>query len=123
MLLLALAEFARVLRPAGTFTALILHPCFYGRRGERANPDSYYQGRPITEHFLVDGLRSPAPATSWTRPLADYITMLTAAGFTVTAMSEPRPTDEQLATNPWWAESFQYPPFLLITARRLGAVA
>lgn len=79
--------------------------------------------RPITERFLVDGLRSPAPATSWTRPLEDYIRMLAETGFAITAMTEPRPTDEQLTTDPWWAEHFQYPVFLLIEARVLPSAA
>jgi SAM-dependent methyltransferase len=113
----AVGEFARVLRPGGRLVAIMLHPCFYGVRGTISDPAGYYQVRPIEQHFLVDGLRSPAPAVSWARPLQDHVGILTGAGFVITGMSEPRPTNEQLATD-WWRENFRYPLFLLVTARK-----
>ncbi|KQC35055.1 class I SAM-dependent methyltransferase [Frankia sp. ACN1ag] len=118
----AVAEFARVLRPGGQLTAIMLHPCFYGVRGvlSESNPAGYFGVRPIEQHFLVDGLRSPAPAVSWARPLQDHVGILTGAGLVITGLIEPRPTDDQLTgPDPWWRENYRYPLFLLLTARKL----
>jgi SAM-dependent methyltransferase len=114
----ALREFARVLRRGGRLVALMLHPCFYGMRGILAgsDPAGYFRPRPIEQHFMVDGLRSPAPARCWARPLEDVVGMLATAGFIITGLSEPRPGDD-LARDPWWTENFRYPLFLLVQAR------
>jgi SAM-dependent methyltransferase len=114
----AITEFARVLRPDGRLVALMLHPCFYGMRGILAgsDPAGYFRPRPIEQHFLVDGLRSPAPAKCWARPLEDVVRLLSSAGFMITNLSEPRPGDD-LADDPWWTENFRYPLFLLVEAR------
>ncbi|MCC3313134.1 hypothetical protein [Nocardia africana] len=40
--------------------------------------------------------------------------MLTTAGFAITALREPRPTEQQRRENPWWDEHFTRPLFLLL---------
>ena len=63
---LAIAEFARVLRPDGRVVIMMLHPCFYNKHAERSDlknsliAGTYFQQRPVSQHFEVDGLTSPA---------------------------------------------------------------
>jgi len=121
----AFTQFAGVLVPGGTLVILMLHPCFYATRRDRERGVSdqskqiarnYFSPRRLTDHFNVAGLHSPAPASRYLRPLDDYTRMLTNAGFVITDMAEPRPSDAQLK-DPWWRDNFRRPLFLLITAR------
>jgi 2-polyprenyl-3-methyl-5-hydroxy-6-metoxy-1,4-benzoquinol methylase len=118
-------EFARVLRPGGRLTALMLHPCFYERRAERTQRShaltagEYFTRRRVEQPFQVDGLTSPAPATAWIHPLETYTGALTDSGLAITRLTEPHPSERQLASI-WWREHFPRPLFLLITARKLG---
>jgi SAM-dependent methyltransferase len=119
----AVREFGRVLRGGRRLVILTLHPCFYVEGSERAAMTSvpasrYFTTRGVDQHFLVDGLRSPSPITSWLRPLEAYSTMLHDAGFVLTGVREPRPTEEQLRGDPWWRESFPTPLFILLTAEQ-----
>jgi SAM-dependent methyltransferase len=119
----AIGEFARVLRSGGRLVILTLHPCFYTGNSERGATDSvpaseYFAQRGIDQHFHVDGLESPAMITSWLRPLEFYSTTLREAGFVITDLREPRPTDEQLKNDPWWHEGFPTALFLLLAAER-----
>jgi ubiquinone/menaquinone biosynthesis C-methylase UbiE len=114
-------EYARVLRPSGRLVLLSLHPCFYTARAERTaatpmSPGEYFGARTVVQHFNVAGITSPAPSVQRFYSLSDYLTMLTAAGFVITAVQEPHPTAEQYA-DPWWQENFRRPLFLLIEAR------
>lgn len=117
-------EFARVLRPGGRFVALMLHPCFYGLGAERQALQwslpvgEYFSPRGIKQHFEVDGLVSPAPATSWIRPLEDYSAALADAGFCLTALREPRPSADQIRASAWWRDNFPRPLFLLLAATK-----
>ena len=117
------AEIARVTRPGGRIVIMMLHPCFYSSsRAERTAglghpvPAEYFSVRAVQQPFFVSGITSPAAVTLWMRPLEAYTSLLFSNGFAITGMSEPHPTDEQLATDPWWAEHFVRPLFLLITA-------
>jgi 2-polyprenyl-3-methyl-5-hydroxy-6-metoxy-1,4-benzoquinol methylase len=121
-----IGEFARVLRPGGTLVILMLHPCFYGRRTERTQgspplpADEYFTRRRVEQPFQVDGLTSPAPATAWIHPLETYTEALARNGLAITRLTEPHPSEQQLAASQWWREHFPRPLFLLITARKLG---
>lgn len=119
-----IAEVARVLRPGGRFIALMLHPCFYGYRAERTAirrtlpVDEYFSQRAIEQTFEVDGITSPAPTVTWVRPLEAYTRAITDNGLYLTSMTEPHPSEEQLATSQWWRENFPRPIFLLIAAQK-----
>ncbi|MEX5635921.1 class I SAM-dependent methyltransferase [Parafrankia sp. FMc2] len=115
----AIAEFSRVLRPGGRVVALLLHPCFYGSRGQAVDRDTYFRPRRIEQHFDVAGEVSPAPVVAWTRPLEDFAAGFAAAGLALTGISEPHPSEQQRREDPWWEENFTRPLFLLLTAQKL----
>jgi SAM-dependent methyltransferase len=118
----ALKEIGRVTKPRGRIVILMLHPCFYtgntaGRGGRDLTPDVYFGVRSMAQPFNVAGIKSPgeAPNTLW--PLEHYISALLDAGFVLTGLSEPHPSDEQLRDQ-WWRENFTKPLFLLLQGER-----
>lgn len=62
----------------------------------------------------MDGLTSPAANTAWLRPLEYYTKSLAQAGFAITGLTEPHPSQEMIADDDWWRTSFTRPLFLLI---------
>lgn len=115
-------EFSRVLTDLGRLVILGMHPCFYASRTDRArgvgpSVDSYFRVRTVEQHFTVDGLVSPAPSFQQFHSLEAYITMLTDAGFVVSALREPHPTERQYSSDPWWDQNFTRPMFLLLECR------
>jgi hypothetical protein len=66
----------------------------------------------------VDGLQSPAPITAWVRPLEFYAKALHEAGFVITSLSEPPPSEQLLCSDDWWRNSFPRPLLMLIVAQR-----
>jgi SAM-dependent methyltransferase len=119
-------ELARVLRPGGRLVILMLHPCFYGHRAERQEirrslpVADYFAARVIEQRFEVDGIVSPDPTVTWVRPLEIYTKAITGSGLCITSLTEPHPSDTQLAESQWWRENFPRPLFLLMTARKNG---
>jgi len=119
-----ISEFARVLRPGGRFVALMLHPCFYGYRAERTAirrtlaVTEYFGQRAVEQPFEVDGITSPAATVTWVRPLEAYTEAIANSGLYLTRLTEPHPSEDQLATSEWWSENFPRPLFLLIAAQK-----
>lgn len=114
-------EFARVLKPSGRLILLGMHPCFYVARAERSasgagkfSVDAYFGGRTVEQQFDVAGRVSPAPSVQQLYSLETYVGMILAAGFVITQLREPHPTDQQRRENPWWDENFVRPLFLLL---------
>jgi SAM-dependent methyltransferase len=122
----AFHEFAQVLKPGGRVVILMLHPCFYATRTDRerraisddaTSAEIYFTPRHLSDHFIVAGLRSPAPASRYLRSLSDYVEGLERSGFCCIHLTEPRPSPQQWADR-WWRENFRHPLFLLITAEK-----
>lgn len=113
-------EFARVLRPGGRLVFLALHPCYYTARGtdNDAPPvEEYFGRRTVIQHFEVDGIASPEPSVQRFFSLEEHVNMILRAGFVIAGLAEPRPTAEQLDTDPWWREHYTQPLFLLLECR------
>lgn len=117
-------ELRRVLGAAGRLVILMLHPCFYVPHSERDSGDSslsaeqYFAGRTIEQAFSVAGTTSPATVRVQVRPLEEITGALSRTGFVITSLSEPHPTPQQIAADPWWASSFPRPMFMLLTAAK-----
>jgi SAM-dependent methyltransferase len=123
---LAFREFAQVLKPGGRAVILMLHPCFYASRTDRERgtvsddataAETYFTPRQLSDHFVVAGLRSPAPVSRYLRPLSDYVEGLEVSGFCGVDLAEPRPSPRQWADQ-WWRDNFRRPLFLLLTAEK-----
>ncbi|MFD3702066.1 hypothetical protein ACFWUP_02855 [Nocardia sp. NPDC058658] len=71
----------------------------------------------MEQHFNVASQVSPAASVQKLYSLDQYIGMITAAGFVITGMREPRPSTDQLLADPQWRVRFQRPLFLLVEAR------
>jgi ubiquinone/menaquinone biosynthesis C-methylase UbiE len=116
----AIREASRVLRPGGRLVFSISHPCFDLPGGasawvvERVDFTStvWRKVRSYRELFVapvpwrLEGDRL-AYTPAYHRPLSWYVRTLRAAGFVVTALEEPAPTEEFLADSPqgpWIAE-------------------
>jgi hypothetical protein len=62
--------------------------------------------RRVEQPFQAGGLTSSAAATAWIRPLESYTEMLTGNGLAITRLTEPHPTEQQVAASQWWRENF-----------------
>ncbi|GAA2820044.1 class I SAM-dependent methyltransferase [Streptomyces showdoensis] len=82
-----LAEFRRVLRPGGRLIASVEHP-FVAYTFQEPRPD-YFATTRYTFDWMLGGRSTPI--SLWRKPLHAMTDAFTAAGFRVTAISEPRP--------------------------------
>jgi SAM-dependent methyltransferase len=111
----------RSLVPGGDLVFSVEHPIFTAP--SQPNWSLNAAGRKI---WPVDGYLDEGPrSTNWLakgvikqhRTLATYINMLIGIGFSISHIEEWGPTEEQIATQPNWADERQRPPFLLVAAR------
>ncbi|MFG3259953.1 class I SAM-dependent methyltransferase [Streptomyces sp. NPDC048172] len=122
-----LAELRRVLRPGGRLIASVSHPfTSYAHRDPR--PD-YHATTSYTFDWAFDG--ESVPMRLWRRPLHAMTDAFTAAGFRLTALSEPRPDPaarelfpdgfQQLSSNPnFLFFVVEAPPSATAVDHRLG---
>lgn len=90
----AVTSFWRVLRPGGTATIIILHPCFEVPGGPAREPDGSITFR--WPHSYFDELSFEetwgpfqTPFVAYHRPLSRYWASFRAAGFTILDIQEP----------------------------------
>ena len=112
----ALQEFARILKKNGRVLLLFLHPCFdfsLDQTNKQTIAPLYFQKGKIQKgHYLVGGLKSPAPYFYLHLPLEDWTRVISTAGFDITQIEEPAPSRALLAKNSWWKKNFNRPRFI-----------
>jgi len=99
----------RVLKPGAWFTFLITHPCFAApQAGWRITPDGSVVWE-IQRYFEEGFWRSDtagnlcARVGAYHRTLSTYLNALVSAGFIITGVVEPQPTDATRERNPGYS--------------------
>ena len=107
----AYAEIARVLKPGGQFSWSTVHPCFVPPIGEwepvkqgttpilnkdrkYLKVDNYFPSREVRFKMWPT---APAETINYHRTITDYSAALRQVGFLIREISEPLPSDEDLA--------------------------
>ncbi len=121
-------ELARVLAPGGVVCTAILHPIITSGLFIPDDPNrTFYMGeyRAPMRHVL-DSERPNGTVFKLRvehRPIEDYSRAFEAAGLTITALREPRPSDDLVAQHPQFANFQRVPTFLHVRAERRTAYA
>ena len=128
----AIHETARVLKPKGRFIASISHPCFDPIESalwviERAYPTTTVwrkigRYREVFSGWVLwrTGKDGVTKTREYHRPLSWYFRALKSAGFVVTALEEPDPTEEFLEKDDQGQWIAQIPMHCVIEARKLA---
>ncbi|WP_282609775.1 class I SAM-dependent methyltransferase [Pelagibius sp. Alg239-R121] len=118
----------RVLVPGGTLCFSILHPCimtpvFKWLQSEDGVYEGYRAGRYFDEEPFVerwhfskrpDGERvEQFKVPRFPRTLSTYINAVSDAGFRITALDEPRPSEAAAQDHPWLARWREHAPLVL----------
>jgi len=94
------------------FTALAAQDWYYGQHGERLHwPVDHYQDEGLRQARFLDH-----DVVKYHRTLATYLNTIIDAGFIITRLSEPQPTQEMLNKHPDMRDETRRPMFLLISA-------
>ncbi|MDH7602521.1 MAG: hypothetical protein QHI38_10295, partial [Armatimonadota bacterium] len=118
------AELARLVKLGGRFIFSVLHPCFCMPdacwvSGEDSRPlyrivDNYFtEGWHVSE--MPPGVRGDKVRVRH-RTLATYVNALSARGFNVRRITEPKPSHEIVAIRPHLEVFTRIPPVLVIEA-------
>lgn len=114
---------AACLTPGGDFVFSVEHPIFTAQ----GRQDWHYDESGNIMHWPVDGYFMEGPrhavflgeeVIKYHRTLTSYLGDLTAAGFDISTVEEPRPSDELLATVPGMQDELRRPMMLIIAARK-----
>ena len=114
-------EAARVLAAGGQFSICVTHPLNDAGTFESDEPDaafvihdSYFGRRRFEEHFERDGLE--ITFRGWMYALEDYCRALDEAGFLITRLREPAPSQESMHLDLSFERRRRIPLFLQIAA-------
>ncbi|WP_342440699.1 class I SAM-dependent methyltransferase [Lysinibacillus sp. FSL K6-0075] len=111
------------LKPNGSFIFSVEHPIFTSRHEQ----DWYYgkDGNRLhwaVDHYQTEGIRETSFLTKnvikYHRTLSTYINVLIQAGFRVSAVKEPIPSEEMLKNIPEMRDELRRPMFLIISAEK-----
>jgi SAM-dependent methyltransferase len=121
----SVAELARVVVPGGTVCAAILHPIITSGLFIPGDPNrTFSMGEYRTEMRHVLDITRPNgevfPFRVEHRPIEGYSRAFEAAGLAITALREPKPSDELVAELPQFANYQRVPDFLHIRAKAVG---
>jgi SAM-dependent methyltransferase len=103
-----LAEFRRVLAPAGTVVFSTHHPAW---DWQLHSPDNYFAVMQVTETWHKGG--QPFDVTFWRRPLTAMTAAVTEAGFIIDQLVEPAPQPELQRRDPRAYHELQTEPAFL----------
>lgn len=110
-----------LLKPEGRFVFSVEHPIFTSR----SEQDWHYDDEGNRLHWPLDdyqaeGVRSTSFLTDnvikYHRTISTYMNDVMEAGFTITAVKEPTPSEDMLAQIPGMQDELRRPMFLIISA-------
>ena len=127
----AFAAVSRVLRHGGRFTFSVLHPCFVtpgiGWIGDddeakaALTVSSYFAEAPVMERLTFARESVPIEVPRYPHRLEHYLNGLTAAGFQILALAEPRPSAAAAEAFPKLAAWRRHAAlFLHLAAEKIG---
>lgn len=131
-------EISRVLKPGGMLKFSISHPCFnpYRRKNIKdaagntcaVEIGDYFSKEMIIEEWLFDTASLPASAAlqpfaipRFVRTLSDWVAALLEAGFIITSLEEPCPSEEAIAACPRLKNAANVAFFLHISCTKAAA--
>jgi SAM-dependent methyltransferase len=125
----------RVLKPGGELCFSILHPCFITPATQWLKDEQgdysgirvgrYFQREPFVEHWrfgrrphtaVLEEYKVPFEVPRFPRTLSDYLNALSAAGFRIRNIDEPRPDEALSRQHEWLNRWYQHAPLVLFVS-------